>query len=73
MDIFSFNLLFFLVLILLKINFISALNTELKKESKNYLIITINCLFIIIFLWLSITVFLEITLILRRNFDNLSL
>ncbi|PFZ08019.1 hypothetical protein COL63_25790 [Bacillus pseudomycoides] len=73
MDIFSFNLLCFLVLILLKINFISALNTELKKESKNYLIITINCLFIIIFLWLSITVFLEITLILRRNFDNLSL
>ncbi|SFC87707.1 hypothetical protein SAMN04488168_11125 [Bacillus sp. 491mf] len=73
MDIFLFNLLFFLVLILLKINFISALNTELKKESKNYLIIIINCLFIIIFLWLSITVFLEITLILRKNFDNLSL
>ncbi len=73
MDIFLFNLLFFLVLILLKINFISALNTELKKESKNYLIIIINCLFIIIFLWLSITIFLEITLILRRNFDNLSL
>ncbi len=73
MDIFLFNLLFFLVLILLKINFISALNTELKKESKNYLIIIINCFFIIIFLWLSITVFLEITLILRKNFDNLSL
>ncbi|SFI33272.1 hypothetical protein SAMN04488574_102368 [Bacillus sp. 71mf] len=73
MDIFLFNLLFFLVLILVKINFISALNTELKKESKNYLIIIINCLFIIIFLWLSITVFLEITLILRRTFDNLSL
>ncbi|EPF06317.1 hypothetical protein ABE19_23260 [Bacillus toyonensis] len=73
MDIFLFNLLFFSVLILLKINFISALNTEIKRESKNYLIIIIDFLFIIIFLWLSINVFLEITLILRRNFDNLSL
>ncbi|ARC27693.1 hypothetical protein IEK_05742 [Bacillus toyonensis] len=73
MDIFLFNLLFFSVLILLKMNFISALNTEIKRESKNYLIIIIDFLFIIIFLWLSINVFLEITLILRRNFDNLSL
>ncbi|PHA71763.1 hypothetical protein COE71_23905 [Bacillus toyonensis] len=73
MDIFLFNLLFFSVLILLKINFISALNTEIKRESKNYLIIIIDFLFIIIFLWLSMNVFLEITLILRRNFDNLSL
>lgn len=54
-------------------NFISALNTEIKRESKNYLIIIIDFLFIIIFLWLSINLFLEITLILRRNFDNLSL
>ncbi|RAN84844.1 hypothetical protein B5P42_03425 [Bacillus sp. SRB_331] len=73
MDIFLFNLLFFSVLILLKMNFISALNTEIKRESKNYLIIIIDFLFIIIFLWLSINVFLEIILILRRNFDNLSL
>ncbi len=73
MDIFLFNLLFFSVLILLKMNFISALNTEIKRESKNHLIIIIDFLFIIIFLWLSINIFLEITLILRRNFDNLSL
>lgn len=65
-----FKLLFLLILILVEINFIFALNTELKRESKNYLIIIINSLFIIIFLWLSITVLLEIISILRRTFNN---